>query len=309
MTESRPALATSLARAVASTEARHSLPIGVIGAGRLGSALAGALVAAGYARVRIASRTEARAREVAAALGVEQRPTAVLVEESALVVLAVPDRAIAALAAGLAWGAGQGVVHCSGALALEVLAVAAARDVLAGCLHPLQTFPITLSPSGPQASADLFNRITCGVEGAAPLGDLLAAIAEDLGARTVRLEGVDRARYHAAAVLVSNDVVALMAAATRAWTRAGLPQEDAREALAPLLLAAAANVAQLPLPQALTGPVARGDTETVARHLRALAEDAGLSNVYRGLARELLRLNLGHPPEVVAALEALLRDP
>ena len=77
--------------------------------------------------------------------------------------------------------------------------------------------------------------------------------------------------------------------------------------LAPLLLAAASNVARLPLELALTGPIARGDLSTVQRHLEALAGDADLSATYRALGRELLRLDLSHTPEINAALAALLR--
>ena len=291
--------------ATPSPETRRALPIGVIGAGRLGSALAGALASAGYTHIQIATRTDARAAAVATTPGVQSCSIAALVEESALVFLAVPDGAIAALAEQLPWREGQGVVHCSGARGLDVLAEATDLGALAGCLHPLQTFP---GDASREECAALFQGVVCGVEGAAPLDDLLAALAGDLGARNVRLDGVDRALYHAAAVLVSNDLVALIAAATRAWTLAGLPRDEAREALAPLLLAAASNVARLPLAQALTGPIARGDVATVERHLRALSEDVDLSMVYRALARELLRLDLGQAPEVAATLEALLRD-
>lgn len=284
-------------------EGRRGLPLGIAGAGRLGSALAGALAAAGYQDIRLASRTAARAEEAARALGVTAVPLESLADDCALVFLAVPDRAIAGLAAGLPWRAGQGVVHASGALGRDVLAAAHQQGALTGCLHPLQTFP---GAATREACAALFSGVTCGVEGEFALGALIEAITVDLGSHPVRLEGVDRALYHAAAVLVSNDVVALMAASTRAWTLAGLPADAARGALAPLLLAAASNVARLPLEQALTGPVARGDAETVARHLRALAADGDLATAYRALARELLRLDLGHAPETTAALRALL---
>ena len=272
-----------------SPDARHALPIGIIGAGRLGTTLADALAAAGYTDIHLATRADARAT----------------VEACALVFVTVPDRAIREAVSALPWRAGQGVVHASGALGLDVLDAAAAHGALRGCLHPLQTFPGATSPEG---SAARFRGIACGVEGDASLGDLLTAVVDDLGGRVLRLEGVDRALYHAAAVLVSNDVVALMAAATRAWEQAGLPVTEAREALAPLLLAAASNVARLPLERALTGPIARGDTATVQGHLEALAGDANLSATYRALGRELLRLDLGHTPEIRAALTALLRD-
>lgn len=293
----------------ATPEERRALTIGIIGAGRLGGTLVGALAAAGYGRLLMASRTPAHARAVADAFDVTAVPVVRAVEESALVFLAVPDGAVASLAETLPWRAGQGVVHLSGALGLDVLAGATRRGALAGCLHPIQTFPGVLAAEAPRETAPaLFRGVTCGLEAHAPLDGLLAAIAGDLGARTVRLEGVERARYHAAAVLVSNDVVALMAAATRTWVAAGLPQDAAREALAPLLLAAAANAARLPPAQALTGPVARGDVATVQRHLEALAGEPELAALYRALARELARLDLGHAPEVSAALRAVLED-
>lgn len=285
--------------------ARRALAIGIIGAGRLGTALAGALAAAGYTRIRLASRSDARAHEVSRALALEPALVSALVEECALVFLAVPDRAVAVLAAEQPWSSGQGVVHVSGALSLNVLAPAAARGALAGCVHPIQTFP-AVDRADREGAAARFVGITCGVEAPAPLDALLDGVVSDLGAGVVRLEGVDRALYHAAAVLVSNDVVALMATATRTWAAAGLREEAAREALAPLLTAAASNVARLPLAEALTGPVARGDVETVRRHLEALEREPEIAGIYRALARELLRLDLGHDAAVRAAFEAML---
>ncbi|RLT41012.1 MAG: DUF2520 domain-containing protein [Chloroflexi bacterium] len=293
-----------------STAERRTLPIGVIGLGRLGSALAGALAAVGYHNVTVTGRDAARVERRAPLLGVTAQPIDTLVERSALVFLTVPDHAIEGLGDRLRWPAGQGVVHCSGALGLDVLRGVEAGGAHAGCLHPLQTFPAASSGTAltMRACADLFEGIVCGVEGAAPVGDLLMAIADDLSARIVRLEGVDRALYHAAAVLVSNDVIALMAAASRAWERAGLDVTAAQTALAPLLLAASSNAAHLPLAAALTGPIARGDAATVERHLRALDADPGLRALYRALGRELLGLDLGLSAEARAALEALLHE-
>ena len=216
-----------------------------------------------------------------------------------LVFLTVPDSAIAAVAAGVQWRAGQGVVHCSGARGLEMLAHAAESGAMTGCFHPLQSFP---SRDG---DASRFNGVTCGVEAAGSLSAALERMAVDLGGHAVRLEGIDRAKYHAAAVFASNYVVSLMVAAERAWEQAGLPGEAARGALAPLLLGASRNVAERALSEALTGPVARGDVATVGRQLAALDEPA-LRELYRRLGAELLALDLGHSPEVAARLRAIL---
>lgn len=278
-----------------------SAPSGVIGPGRLGTALSAALAASGTPVLVAGRRPPTPA--LLALPGITEATLEVLIERCEVVYLAVPDREVAPLAASLPWRPGQAAVHHSGALGLDVLAEAAGRGAVVGCLHPLQTFP---AGTPPQDAPALFRGITCGVEAPEPLGSRLEALAATLGARSVRLEGVDRAAYHAAAVLASNDVVALMAAAGRTWTQAGLPPETAREALAPLLLAAARNVAALPLAQALTGPVARGDVGTVERHLAALEATPDLAELYRALATELLRLDLGHPAETLDGLRRAL---
>ena len=289
---------------------RHRLAVGVVGCGRLGASLALALAAAGYRVVALAGRDPVRAQALAAAIPDARAVVPyVAVRATELVLLAVPDDAVEELASALPWRPGQAVVHCAGALDLAPLAAAAGVGAATGCLHPLQAFP---EPGG---SPERLRGVAIGVEaaeaGGSALGALLEALALDLGAaRTLRLESVDRARYHAAAVLASNDVVALAAAAGRAWALAGLPAEQAAPALGPLLAGAAEAVAALPpgkpLAAALTGPLARGDVATVRRHLDALAEDPRLAALYRALGRELLALGLAHPPAVAAELRALL---
>ena len=278
--------------------------VGVIGAGRLGGALVRALIACGYRVDNVATRGGERTQRLtveAGLAGLSLSSATDVASSCDLVFLAVPDGAIEGVAAAEAWRPGQAVVHCSGAAGLDVLEAPRARGALVGCFHPLQSF------SG-DAGPDHFRGVTVGVEGAAPLGEWLETMARDLGATPLRLEGVDRALYHAAAVLSSNDVVALMAAAARAWEAAGLPHEAARSALAPLLLGAARNIEARPLEQALTGPVARGDIETVRRHLEALRALPDLHALYRTLGRELLRLPLALDEAVRSEIEALLAD-
>ena len=276
--------------------------IAVVGPGRLGASLARALVDAGYGVAAVAGHSRGAAERLASRLGpgvvAVSAPEAVL--RCGLVFLTVPDAAIGSLAAELPWRAGQAAVHCSGALGLDLLDPAVEAGASAGCLHPLQSF------ASSDGEPERFRGIVCGVEGAPPLGERLERMVAGLGAASVRLEGVDRARYHAAAVFASNYAVATAAAAVRAWTAAGLPPERSRDALAPLLLGAAGNVAARDLPQALTGPVARGDVETVERHLAALAGEPGLAALYRQLGAELLRLDLGLDAATLARLRELL---
>jgi predicted short-subunit dehydrogenase-like oxidoreductase (DUF2520 family) len=276
--------------------------IGVIGASRLGTTLGLSLQRAGHPVVAVSSQRADSANAFAARLGgAEALEPAALVGRCELVLLAVPDSAVAELAAALPWAAGQEVVHCSGALDLTVLDPARRRGALRGCLHPLQSFPERFG------EARRFAGIACGVEGDGTLAARLQALCSALGASSFSLAGVDRARYHAAAVLASNYVVALHAAAAAAWTLAGLPQERAREALAPLTLGAADAVSRLPLPAALTGPIARGDATTIARQIEALGEDRELQRLYQRLGTALLALPLALSHEQRAALESVLR--
>lgn len=280
---------------------RQQTRIAIVGAGRLGASLAAALVASRYRVTAVTSRSIARAQEVVAAL--DGAALATTEPEQALsvadiVFLTVQDGVIGPLTDDLRWRKGQSVVHCSGALGLDVLGAAAKAGAEVGCLHPLQSFP-SRTPE-----PERFRGVYCGIEASGEMGDLLEQITIDLGSQPLRLDGADRALYHAAAVFASNYVVALMAAARRTWELAGLPPETARPALAPLLRAVAANVSKSELGQALTGPIARGDAGTVERHLRALADEADLNELYRRLGTELLTLS----PEIGGQGRSQLQD-
>lgn len=274
--------------------------IGIIGAGRLAASLGAALVEADYPLRAVASRNAASARQLADRLGCSSVPINTVVDTCDLVFITVPDAQIGPLAEALAWRPAQAVVHCSGALPLPALEPAVGRGALTGCLHPLQSFP-SRTPEPLR-----FRGIHCGVEAEGPLGSYLETAVVAVGATPFRLEGVDRRLYHAAAVFMSNHVVALASAATRLWEQAGLPEETGREALAPLLLAAANNVASLPLTGALTGPLARGDIATIGGHLAAMESMPDLRELYRALSAELFHLELGRPEETTRRLRELL---
>ncbi|MGD8859855.1 MAG: DUF2520 domain-containing protein [Myxococcales bacterium] len=275
--------------------------MGIIGAGRLGSTLALACQAAGQRVSAVAGRDAGHVRALAERLGgADALSPQGVADRTGLVFLAVPDDVVPVLARRLSFRPGQAVVHTSGALGLQALQPAADAGARRGCLHPLQTFPERLD------APERFHGITCGVEGDAELGERLGDLVRALGARVLRLEGVDRAGYHAAAVFASNYLVALHAAAAEAFAVAGLPPEAAAPALSPLTARAADNVARLPLAEALTGPLARGDLRTIERHLRALEASPQLSSLYRALGRQLLSLPLELPEATQAALQRLL---
>lgn len=281
---------------------RRYLSIGIIGAGRLGASLTVALETAGYEITAVGSKTKSSALHIVEQL--QGDPHALTPEEATdacdFVFLTVPDSEIGPQASALPWRPGQTVVHCSGVVGVEVLEAAVESGAQTGCFHPIQSFP---SRTGdPQR----FQDIVCGIEGSEQVTSVLKSIAEALGATVVHLDGVNRGRYHAASVFVSNYIVALVTAAQRTWELSGLPPETARSALVPLIRGTTESVSERPAAEALTGPIARGDVGTVELHLTALSPDPDLSDLYRLLGTELLRINLNHNSDVTEQLRTLL---
>lgn len=219
----------------------------IVGAGRLGSALARALRAAGF--------------QVEGPLGRGVPPTA------EVVLLCVPDGEIedAAAVAGTRAVARRFVGHVSGATPLTALADAGGE---AFGLHPLQTFA---GGEGPEA----FAGIGAAVAGTTP-GALAVAreLAQRLGMRPIEISDAERAAYHAAASIASNFLLTLQAAAEELAGGAGIAPADARTLLAPLVRSTVDNWAERGPAAALTGPVARGDHATVERQRDAVQAHA-----------------------------------
>jgi predicted short-subunit dehydrogenase-like oxidoreductase (DUF2520 family) len=216
--------------------------IGIVGRGRVGSALARALAGAGYAVEGPAGRGEAPHADA--------------------LILCVPDSEIAT-AAEAAAGAAPIVGHTSGATPLSALAAAGAETF---GLHPLQTI----------AGAETELRgCGCAIAGGTPRAEAAArSIAERLGMVPFAIDDSRRAAYHAAASIASNFLVTLEAAAESVAAGAGIGGEEARRLLAPLVRTTVQNWASLGPERALTGPVARGDDATVARQREAVARTA-----------------------------------
>jgi len=186
--------------------------------------------------------------------------------------LAVPDPAIVPLAAELAalpLPEGSAVIHLSGALGLEPLQAPAEAGLAVGSFHPLQSFPVVREPAA-------FSGALIAVDASTPrlLGEL-TRLARSLDARPRRVPPEQRTLYHAAAVMASNYVVALAGQAVDVLARAGWSRSEAVEALLPLMAGVLENLQRAGLPDALIGPIRRGDPETVQRQLAELAATGG----------------------------------
>jgi predicted short-subunit dehydrogenase-like oxidoreductase (DUF2520 family) len=227
------------------TDSLSAARVGVVGAGRLGTALSAAVRQAGLDVEGPAGRGE-----------VPRGCDAIL--------LCVPDGEIQAAAATVA-GAAPLVGHTSGATPLTALAPAGGA---AFGIHPLQTFP---AGSGPEA----FAGAGCAIAGSTAEALAFAAdLARLLGMTPVEIDDEGRAAYHAAASIASNFTVTLLDGAERIAAGAGLAPDEARALLAPLVRRTVESLAELGPERALTGPIARGDHATVEAQRRAVEETA-----------------------------------
>ncbi|MHC4849406.1 MAG: Rossmann-like and DUF2520 domain-containing protein [Planctomycetota bacterium] len=234
------------------------MKIAFVGCGAAGRALARLWLSAGHEIGAIHARTTAEQAVAAVGAGVANGP----LQEADIVVFATPDDAIAETARTIALRSDQVALHLSGFHPSTLLAPTGARF---GALHPLRAF----------AGLDVdMSESWCFVEG----DEVAEQLARDLGGKVARIDTDKKALYHAGAAIASNYTVTLFAWARRCLAAAGVAGD---EALLALVRGSIENVQQRGVPDALTGPVARGDIEVVRAHLDSLP--AAEKPLYRAL--------------------------
>lgn len=262
--------------------------VGIIGAGPVGTALGVAIARAGWPVTAVSSRAPGR-RDGFRALVPGSRAfadPAALLEEVELAILAVPDDAIASVAASIRLYPGQALVHTSGLLGAEVLQPALSAGSQIGSFHPLVSFTADV-----ERSAATIRGATIALEGDPRLLTMLAELAETLGAVPVRLPSGAKPAYHAAAVMASGGLVALLDAIVALGKVVGLDEPGALAIYGRLLEQTLANARSGGVAAALTGPIARGDAGTVEAHVEALRRFApDVLELYAAVARRELRL-------------------
>jgi predicted short-subunit dehydrogenase-like oxidoreductase (DUF2520 family) len=271
----------------------------ILGAGRMGQGLALAL------RGRDVSLVSRWGHPVAAPLRLHTGTRVEAVAKAPVLILAVPDDAVTALASDLgaegAVGAHHTVLHLSGLLDRGALLPLAPSGAALGSFHPLQTIADPATAPGRLAGA------YAALEGDHRAVEVGEQLAEALRMVPVRLSAAGKAAYHAGATMVANYTVALFAVAERLAREAGVPPETAARLYLPLLGGVVANLDAGPA-AALTGPVRRGDVRTIRAHLDVLTgADARL---YRLLGTEALLLarQAGLSPELADRVEEALRE-
>jgi predicted short-subunit dehydrogenase-like oxidoreductase (DUF2520 family) len=243
--------------------------VGFVGNGRVGKGLSLALSRAGYEIAGVAGRGQAQH----------------VVDASEVVFLTVPDDALQAVCSTLFFSEQHSLVHCSGAAELSVLAHAAEQGAQVGGFHPLLMF------ADPEVAARGIKGCAIAVEAQEPLAGILLHMVADLDARALRVPQGARAAYHAGAHYAAAFVAALLDEGIAIWGRLGISEDDALAALIPLLRGATEAIAHSGPARAMAGSVARGDFETVKRHLEALdVLDPKMRELYRILALRTLPL-------------------
>jgi predicted short-subunit dehydrogenase-like oxidoreductase (DUF2520 family) len=255
--------------------------VAILGAGRMGQGLALALRQSRH-QVFLVSKTM---HPVTAPLRLHEGGRTDAVRQAPVVLLAVPDGAIASVAQELAGESAlesrHAVLHLSGLLDRRALEPLLPSGAALGSFHPLQTV------SDPASAPERLRGAYAGIEGDERALAAGRELADSLGMTPVVIPPLAKPAYHAGAAIAANYTVVLAAVAERLARSAGVTPDVARRLYLPLIRGAAANLEIGPA-VALTGPVRRGDAETVAAHLKALPPE--IRGLYLLLAREALQL-------------------
>lgn len=283
--------------------------VAIIGAGRLGTSMGYALSQRDYTIIALSCLTMPSAEESQKIIGQGHASTDNVrtADRGEILFLTVPDDEIARVvqelvSSPLSWE-GKTVFHCSGLLTSSILEPLQTKGAHTASLHPCYSFPRK------ESRPDLFQDIYFALEG----DDSAVAAAEEIiqriGGVDIKIRAEDKANYHTACSLTSNMSVALFYTAIALLSQCGITEEKAKKVLWPLLEGTLQNVNKIDIFDALTGPVARGDLNSVRTHLAELEHSPIARRIYIDLARQALEMTKRGgriPKEKVSALEALL---
>ena len=266
--------------------------ITIVGLGRLGSALAEALAEAGYRLDELVFRDSGTQKQGSRENGrkLSRRIHAKSVElgkarfSADVVWLCVGDSSIASVAKAIGgrgeWK-GKTVFHSSGALPSGELAVLRSAGARVASVHPLMTFV--------HGGAEATFEAPFALEGDAAALQTAKSIVRSLGGESIKISAANKPLYHAFCAFLSPLVISNLALAERIGIKAGVPGRLVRQAIAPILATTVFNYITLGAAEAFSGPIVRGDVDTVRKNLRALRSVPGAEDVYRALARSSLR--------------------
>jgi predicted short-subunit dehydrogenase-like oxidoreductase (DUF2520 family) len=283
--------------------------VAIVGAGNLAAALAGSLLRAGYVIEAVIARSRGASLRKAQILAKQVRRRALTDASTGLAGLradliwfCVPDaeiaRAASSLAGKLEWK-GKIALHSSGALCSDELAILRRRGAYIASVHPLMTFVRGSRPS--------LDGVAFALEGDVPAVRMARRVVEDLGGHSNSIHKNDKAAYHAWGTFASPLFTTLMATTEQVAALAGVNRREAKRRMIPILQQTLANYAALDAAGAFSGPIVRGDVETVKGHLRVLRKVPAARKVYLALAGAALQnLPVKHKRELKRLFDAEL---
>ena len=285
--------------------ANTRLRIGFIGAGRVATTLAAAWQAAGECIVGASSRSLASAAALAACCtGAQAFETAAeLVDQAELIFVTVPDSMIEEVSGALQWRPGQFVVHCSAACEVDLLHHAQTLGTQVGGFHPLQIF------ADPMVARQHLAGSSVAIEASGELEMHLVRLAKALDMKPLSLRPGARLTYHLAGNFAASGLLAILAEAENLWAESSLNRDDALTALLPLSFGTLDSAQRLGLAKAVSGPVSRGDTAMLMRHLALAKKRPDGDALYREVLTRLVSLAQSSQrlsPTQIEALRAVL---
>lgn len=270
------------------TSEESNIPIGIIGNGKVGSVLARTFAAAGYpvsCVVAVEPDTLSPDPSIPVVRSIGQMPAGIK-----FLLICVPDKEIRVVAEELLRlgkvEKGMIVGHTAGAQSAEILADLRKCGASVLAFHPMQTF------TG-EGGAELLKGVTIGIDGDPEAVKIGRQIATKIGANPCNIPQEMRPLYHLSGVFASNFMSAITAISVDLLVETGMDRDRAFQALAPLLEHTIQNINSLGIPEAITGPIARGDAETIAKHEKVLADHPQALDVYRLLSGVLKGCILG----------------
>jgi predicted short-subunit dehydrogenase-like oxidoreductase (DUF2520 family) len=286
------------------------MDISIIGAGRLGASLGYALRKKGHKIRALSCKSLPSAKESRKIIGEGQALTdnREAAKKGKVVFICVPDEEIERITKDLSrsdidWTK-RHVFHCSGLLPSEILIPLRKKRAWTASFHPVQSFPLK------RASQNQFMGIYFGLEGCTESLSLGKKMVHQLGGQTIILEASSKPLYHAACSISSNFLVVLLDVATSLLDQMGLEKESF-QILFPLLKTTLHNVKKFNIESSLTGPIMRGDRQSIEMHLEALSLFPQYHEIYTILAEQALEIAKKEgklPPHKVKALMRLLED-
>ncbi len=269
------------------------LKLSIIGAGRVGQTIGRMARESGCEIGEVLCRTARSARAAVKFIGAGTPQVArqAHLSRSDLILISTPDDhildAVEIILQNIAGVSRAVILHTSGALSSDILAPLAALGLSTGSCHPLQTF------ESPERAIALIPLTHFCIEGDARATRAARRLARLIGAKHFEIPTSIKSLYHAAAVMSSAGVAALVSISLEIFSRAGLDERASREILLPLVEGTLANISALGPARAMTGPVRRGDAGTVERNIKALRSfDPRALEIYRLLAERSLQLAL-----------------